>query len=443
MPNQQTILALCQKIGLEPYPEQLEILMDNHRVIQIKGGWRASKSTVSALYLFTRYWLGTRYAIIGADYELCRPEFGYLVEWAHKMGIVEGCHYPNRDQCILTLSRGEGAPPVVIETKSAKYVERIAGVAYDGAILVEAAQLSKEIFDVTQGRLVETGGWMVLAGTLEVMGDWFVEKSREYGMPDNPDGGISYSLPSWINKVLFPMGEDDPKLLQQRATLGEDRYGMRYGGKITVPKDLVLSEFKTSLHTGHYPYVKGEPVYIGVDPGYYPGVYAVEFVQYINDEVYVFDEIYEQRLETSQILKMVEDKHWYPNIVGGAIDIAAKQHQAQAPVYKLWRDKTGLTLATKRILIQEGIERIRSFFIPHPVHKNVRIHIDSKCRGLISELGGCKSPFADEGRGSWRTKADGKPDDKSCDAIKALIYEVVRKYGLAPRRRGLSVSYMH
>lgn len=442
MPGPETINLILKKIEFEAYPEQIEILNDSHRIIQIKGGWRASKSTLAALYLISRYWLGKRFAIIGADYELCRPEFGYLVNWAYKLGIVKECHYPSRDQCSLTLSRTDGASPVIIETKSAKYPERIAGVAYDGIVLAEAAQLSRDIFDIAQGRLVETGGWMMMEGTLEVMGDWFVDKAREYEIPDNLDAGVSYSLPSWVNKAIFPDGENDPKLLQIKSSLGEELYRMRCGGEITVPKDLVLPEFKASLHTGHYPYVKGEPVYIGVDPGYYPSAYAVEFIQYINDEVNIFDEIYEQHFITDQILKLVEDKPFYPAIVGGAIDIAAKQHQGQAPVYKLWKDKTGLTLDTKRILIQDGVERIRGFFIPNPIHGNVRIHINNTCRGLISELGGCKSPFADEGRGSWRIKPDGKPHENNCDAAKAVIYEVVRRFGLAPRRRGPAVSYM-
>jgi len=417
MPSKETIDRIIKGIGLELFPEQLEILNDPHRVIQIKGGWRASKSTVSALYLLTRYWLGDYYAIIGADYELCRPEFGYLVEWGYKLGIVRECHFPSKDQCMLKLSRGEGASPAIIETKSAKYPERIAGKAYDGALLVEAAQMSSEIFDITQGRLVERDGWMVMSGTLEVLGDWYVDKAREYALPDNADGGVSYSLPSWANKRIFPGGRNDPKLLQQEASLGKDDFLMRYAGEIV------------------------RPVYIGVDPGYYPSAYAVMFVQYVNDEVYVIDEVYQQDLITEQILTIVEHKPFYDKIEDGAIDRAAKQ-RGEKPVHKQWLKTTGLNLHTTYFQdVTEGVDRLKSFFIPDPVHGNVRIHINRTCKGLISELGGCKSPFADEGRGSWRLKPSGKPSEKNCDAIKALIYEVVRMYGLAPRRRGAAVSY--
>lgn len=441
MPSQQTIDLVLNKVALKPSAPQLKILYDPHRVILVKGGWRAGKSTTAASYLITRYWLGSRFAIVGADYELCREEFRYLKEYGDRLGVVKDCHFPSRDQCILTLSRGDGAGPAIVETKSAKYPERIAGVAYDGVILAEAAQMSQDIFNICQGRLVEKNGWMLMEGTLETSMDWYADKAKEYEIPDNADGGISYSLPSWSNLAVFPGGRNDPRLLQQEASLGHDLFLERYGGETIKPRDLVLPEFKTTLHTGHYPVDLKEPVYIGVDPGYYPAVYAVEFIQYRNDEVYIVDEIYRQGLITDQILKMVEDKPFYSRIEGGAIDIAAKQHHGQAPVYKLWKDRTGLSLDTKRVPVEDGLDRIRSFFIPHPVHGNVRVHINNTCKGLIAELGGCKMPDYIEGRGSWRLKPNGKPSEENCDAIKALIYPVVSRYGLVPKRRGAAVSY--
>jgi hypothetical protein len=444
MPSKTTIDFILDKIGLKPSPEQNTIIIDKHRIIQVRGGWRSGKSTVGAAFLLSRYWLGERFAIVGADYELCRPEFGYLLEFAQKLGIAEGVHFPSRDQCTLTLSRGKGVPPVIIETKSAKYPERLAGVAYDGILLVEAAQLPYDIFILSLGRLVERNGWLLMTGTLELSTDWYANKSEEYVNPDNVDKGISYSLPSWANPSAFPGGRYDPKLVEQEQIIGHDLFMQRYGGETIKPRDLVIPEFRHNIHTGRYTIDRDLPVYLAIDPGYYPAVYAVEFIQYRNEEMYVVDEIYQQHMVTEQIIKLVEDKNYLDRIEEGTIDVQATKHNmGENPTSKAWKDKLHIALHANTVPVDYGVDRIRSFFIPNPLDGHVRIHIDRKCKGLISELGGCKSPFADEGRGSWRMKqGTGKPDSANCDAIKAVIYETIRQFGLLPKRGKRTVTYM-
>ena len=441
MPSPVTIDRILKGIGIVPSKEQADILFDNHPIVLVKGGWRSGKSMVAALKLITRYWLGSRFALIGVDFELCREEFAFLVEFSRRLKLQADCHFPTRDQCTLSLSRGQGASPALVETKSAKYPERIAAVAYDGIILCEAAQMSSEIFYSCQGRLLQTNGWMLMEGTLESSLDWYADKAKEYESPDNPDDGISYCMPSWSNLAEFPGGRNDPKILAREAILGEERFKERLGGETIKPRDLVLPEFKATLHTGSFPIDIKEPVFLGIDPGWFPSVYAVEFIQYRDNEVFIVDEIYRQGMITEQIIKMVEDKPCYPQIEEAFIDIAAKQHQGQKPVLSLWKEKLEARIDTKRIPVEDGLDRIRSFFIPDPVHGNVRVHIDNKCRGLIAELGGGKMPEHIEGRGSWRLKPNGKPNEENCDALKALIYAVVARYGLVPKRRGSPVSY--
>ena len=282
---------------------------------------------------------------------------------------------------------------------------------------------------------------MLMEGTLESSMDFFADKAKEYESSNNPDGGISYTMPSWSNLAVFPGGRNDPLILKKEAILGDERFRERLGGEAIKPKDLVLPEFKVSLHTGRFPIDVKEPVFLGIDPGYNPAVYAVEFIQFIDDEVYVVDEVYRQGMITEQIIKIVEDKPCYPQIEGAFIDIAAKQHQGQKPVLVLWEEKMKARMSARRIPVEDGLDRIRSFFIPNPVHGNVRIHIDHKCRGLIAELGGGKMPDHIEGRGSWRLKPNGRPSEENADAIKALIYCVVARYGLTPKKRGAPVSY--
>ncbi len=446
IPTREQRQLILDAIGVEPSPLQEPILYDEHKRCLFTGGVRSGKSFIAAAKLTSQYWLGKLYWLLGLDYEMCRPEFGYLVQNFEKLGLVKHCQFPSRDQCILEI-----APNIVIETKSAKYPEKIAAKAPDGIVLCEAGQLSYDIFLRSVERLSEKDGWLFGCGTLELLEgtDWYPEKCKEYSMPDNEDDGISYVLPSWANTFIFPGGRDDPKLKSQEIELGPELFNQRFGGEIPKPRGLVIPEFKTSLHTGHFPIDSSEPIFIGVDEGYYPSAYAVEVVQFIGDQIRIVDEIYEQHKTTEQICRALLQKPYVEKIKGGAIDIGTKQHHGQRPVYDIWVKETGLKLDTRRISpVRDGVNRLRTFFFRNPITDNVPLQIDNKCRGLISELGGCRSPF--EGRGAWKMQMDRRgnilseePDEKNCDALKALIYCLVSRYGLGIRPKKRSITHVN
>lgn len=435
--------AILDETGFRPTPLQDPIVYDDHQTIFVSGGIQSGKSEVSAAVTTTRYRLGKLFWFIGLDYEQCEKEFEYTDRNLRALGVVRNSHMPSRDQW-----RMEVSPGIVIETKSSKYPEKIAREHVDGIVLCEAGQLSFDIYRRAKERLTTKDGWLFASGTLELLEgtDWYAEKCKALKMPDNPEG-ISYALPTWANTLAYPGGREDPKLLAIEAEFGTEYFMQRYGGEIPKPRGLVIPEFRENLHVGHYPLDPEQPVYIGVDPGRFPSAYAVEFGQFTGGEIRVFDEIYVQDKIADQVCQAVIQKPYAEKIVGGAIDIQAKQqHSRGKPEYDIWQKETGLRLDTRRIKpIEDGVNRLRSFFYRNPITEEIPLKIDHKCRGLISELGGCKSPF--EGRGAWKMEMDsrgnilsGRPSDKNCDACKALIYMVVSRYGLGipPKKREIS-----
>lgn len=440
---------IWQKAGYKPTEGQLAIHLDDSKKKLVAGGVQSGKSYLGAGELLGRYWEGNLYWLIGADYEMCRMEFGLLWDWFHRLDIVKegGSSFPSRDKCRLELGSG-----IVIETKSAKYLERIAAQACDGIILCEADQMPYDIFTRSLERLITKDGWLLMAGTFESSLSWYADKFKDYQHPDNIDGGKSFSLPTWSNTVIYKEGKNDKRILELEAIFGADLFMERCGGQPVKPKGVVFNEFKSTLHTGSYPINPKESLFIAVDPGHHPGVYAVEFLQFAEDQIFVVDEIYEQFLTSEEVCLMVQKKPYFKNIEGGAIDIESKQQDGRKPVFEIWQDRTGLTLDTKRITpIDDGVNRLRTFLIPHPVSGEVNLHIDTKCRGLISEFGGCKTPLRKElnpTRGAWKLKMDSKGvvlsekyEKTNCDAIKALIYGIVSRYGLSIRKHQPSVSY--
>ena len=286
----------------------------------------------------------------------------------------------------------------------------------------------------------------IVHNTLETSLDWYSDLFKEFQIADNKAGGISFSLPSWTNPHAYKGGRNDPEILRLEAILGADLFSERCGGQPVKPKGLVFPEFKSTLHVGNYPIDYKEPVFVTIDPGHYPSAYAVEFIQFIGDSIYVVDEIYEQFLQHEQVALATMQRSFFNKIEEGAIDIQATQRTGQKPVYDIWRDLTKLKLDTRKIQpISDGVNTLRTYLLDPFMHGETKLHIDRSCRGLISEFGGCKTPLNPEmnpSRGAWKLRMDSKGnvlgekfEDRNCDALKALIYGIVSKRGFTTRKR--------
>lgn len=430
------ISLIGAKLGRVWSPEEEAILYCQNDEILGSGGERGGKSFTASDFLNVRFFQGELYWIAGLDYETCRPEFEYCVEALKALGAVQprNINFPATDQCSMTLGTG-----AVIKTISCRNWTKIGREAPDGIVICEVAQLSYEMYKRLRNRTTEKRGWLLGTGTFEGSLGWYPELWKQYQLPNQ--SGISFSIPTWSNLAVFPGGRDDPIIKQREKELTPEEFMERFGGVPCPPRGLVLPQFKSIVHVQEVEYNDNSPVYLWIDPGW-AGAYAVEVVQIIGDDVFVVDEIYEQHLVTDQIIEMCQRKPWWKQVKGGAVDIAAKQHQAMPAVVEVWRDKAGLNLACQKVEINEGIERFKSFLLLDPVNGNPHFVINTHCYGLISELGGCPNPFTGETACyRWRQNATGEtvgttPEDKNNHAIKAVIYGLIDRFGFVRRNVG-------
>jgi len=97
--------------------------------------------------------------------------------------------------------------------------------------------------------------------------------------------------------------------------------------------------------------------------------------------------------------------------------------------------KTGLYLASQKVPINDGTERLKSFLKVDPISGYSRLSINSTCRGILSEFGAVPNPFDGQTRAyRWKVDRDGAivgntPEDKYNHGIKALIYGLVYHFG--------------
>ena len=423
--------AVFDLVDFEPTDLQKRILNSDKRFILVAGGEQAGKSMVASKFLLQRFLTDESpglYWLVAADYERTRAEFEYLSQDFAKIGILAEVS-KRVDPGRIVLADGTR-----IETKSAKDPRTLAMRAPNGIVGCEASQLDLETFYRLRGRCAPKGGWLFLGGTCESSLGWYPQtfSSWESGVGEEQ----SFSLPSYSNFHLYPGGREDPEIRRLEAFASDDFFMERIEGRPVPPRGLVFNEFRASIHSGEVDYVPNEPVHIWMDPGY-AGGYALEAVQIIDDNVRVFDEIYEIGLVTEEIADVAMAKPWWKDVQFGVIDIAGTQHQAMPAPTEVWLSKTGLYLASERVPINDGTERLKSFLKVDPISGYPHITIDASCRGVLSEFGAVPNPFDNQTKAyRWKHDREGNivgntPEDKYNHGIKALIYGLVHHFGFS------------
>ena len=127
---------------------------------------------------------------------------------------------------------------------------------------------------------------------------------------------------------------------------------------------------------------------------------------------------------------------------GGAVDIAAKQHQAMPAVSEVWAKEAKIGLRSQKVQIRDGIERFKESLKVNPLTGRPSIFFNiHRCKGVISELGGCPNPLTGQTAVyTWRLDRDGtiigdKPEDKNDHGVKAVWYGLIDRLGYPPSAR--------
>ena len=428
--------------------------MSPARLKLIAGGERGGKSYSAAMELIARHHLGDLFWLVGPDYQLCRPEFKYLMAFFQKLGAIESFSYPNSpfQPCSMTLKGG-----TEIVTITARESQKLAGRAPDGILGCEAAQLDYETYLKMLGRLSEKNGWLWLSGTFENNSflSWYADQFEKW-IVENDEDGASFSLPTWENRAAYPGGWDDPKIVYLRENSPTPEWFQeRYAGIPCPPPTAVFKEFRPSTHLDKERAVfrpnllgsDGKPlktpegkfrpweVELAIDPGY-NGAYAVLALQVDGPTVYVIDEVYRQHTKAEDIIDECKDRPWWPNVRRGVIDIAGTQHQGLASHYEVWAKHAGVYLESVRVDINPGIARLRTFLSPGP-DKPPRILYNPKCSNSIREYTLYRYREVQEGKVTSE-----KPIDSFNHACKALSYWLVARYGFVDGPRGPSKKRM-
>lgn len=411
--------VIWEAVEYVPTKEQLEVHDSEARIKLVVGGEGSGKSYVTAMEGLLAIPRVNLIWVAGNEYGDTIKEYDYLTEWMTKTGLLVS-HKGSIENPPWFIKAASGCE---IVAKAVKDPIKIGAESPDLVLVCEAARIDYLAYLRLRGRIARNRGKMLLSGTLEDSLSWYPEFALRWSGA-NPEDARSFSVPTWANLYKYPLGRQDPEILKLEAETPHDIFLERYAGQVCKPSNLVIPDFQNSVHVQEY--IKFNPdlnVEIAVDPGY-GGAYAVLAIQKFEDKLYVIDEVYLQGYVTEDIIEICKQKEWWKKVTGGVIDIAARQHQAMPAPVEVWTSRAKIHLRSKKISEEQGIDALRTKLHVNPIKGHAGMYFSPLCAGVISEMGGGKSPI--HGAGAWlRDKNLSRPIDKYNHSCKALIYYIV------------------
>lgn len=459
------------QVGYTPSREQWIAHQDPSRFKLVGGGVGGGKSYWLAreadYYSWEPNGLGW---IIGPTYELARPEFDYLLEAYRHLGAVDETTVSNPQKGPCRFKTRWGFEWV---TKSSDKPEELAGRRPHVIIATEAAQQPRGIMAKLRERAAEKRAPIIMAGTFEEGYGWYSELFDRWSGP-NPEGGKSFSLPTWSNLAKYPGGRNDPEILAAERDMPYELFMERFGGVPCKPAGLVFKEYDRAVHVRPLAelFDPGEPVQLWTDPATH--CYPILFVQLSKPDsagirtVHVLDEIYAKDQIGQQVIPQVIHRRipievrqavygeewqekpatwWEHSCTSGVMDIAGTFRQggnkSQVVVWKetleelkthpiYWRSvkvnraSEWYDVLHLRLMHSDG-NPPRMLFADH---LDDRVGDDDRANGILGELKSHRWPKRNE-----MSAEAGRPLKRNEDALSAAGYGCLVNFGPVLVRR--------
>lgn len=399
-----------------PTPLQ-KVVADAPRLTKLlSGGVRAGKSFTTSMLLADFLPIKNEIIwLIGGSYEAARQEFLYLHEPLMKLGLVTKTtvSMPRIGPWAMDIAGG-----AQVLTKSSADIKSLASVAPIAIGVVEAAGQDADVFDKAFERGLQKDGLIIFSGTLEAEAQLLFTNNLvawERPADNDPHTPQSWSLPTWSNTHEFPQGRDDPKFKRMTEGLTPEKFNERIAAIPYRPSGLVHKRYTDDMlqPLAHDPDI---PIHIAIDPGY--SSYVLLFLQRHGEYVHILDEIYRHEALTHDFIEEAMAHELWEHVTWGVIDIASKQRQAQDSVHEVWRRVTGLSLVTRRVSVQDGIDAIETRCMPGE-DGSPRLLINSDMKFEVGRDGRANSLRAEFNLRRWprykASRADGVQPVKAND----------------------------
>ena len=228
-------LACWAKAGYTPSAAQQVFHDSNSRLKLVAGGIRGGKSYSTAMDVIPDLLIRDGLIwIVGPDYEQCKPEWEYMHDVLDSLGKIRKASSPERGGRSFETTWGAR-----VQTKSSDDTRSLASFAPHVILMVEAGQQTYETMQKVLERALQHNAKVIMSGTFEGALSWYADMFERWG-GENPEGGESFSIPSWSNTAIFPDGRDDKKIKALESAMPYELFMERCGAVPYKPSGLVF-----------------------------------------------------------------------------------------------------------------------------------------------------------------------------------------------------------
>jgi hypothetical protein len=360
--------------------------------------------------------------IVGPEYSDGEKEFRVLYNDLQKMGVPfdkPGTYYSvGAGEMDISLWDGK----FQVHVKSAKYPNSLVGEALEGVILAEAAKLKPVIWTkFIRPMLADYRGWARFTSTPEGK-NWFYNLYKR-GQDPNDTEWWSIKAPSWSNNILFPLGRQDPEILDMEKDMSAEKFKQEIGAEFTEFVGRVYKQYDEDVNLVECLYDPRKPLYVCADYGY-TNPTVVLFVQVgVWGDVYVIGEYYRAGRRIDEVARDLQNDSRLNSLMNAATilygdpeDPAATDYLAEK--FKLKKGgNTGGSLSAR-------IDLIRRWLEPQPLEledghpdKLPKLWVDRSCEMLNKEMQDYRYPETKEEANKAEPENPLKVDDHAPEAL--------------------------
>lgn len=382
--------------------------------------------------------------IVGPNYTDAEKEFRIVYDTLRRIGMDKDAikFVKNVDSGSMHIQLPTGAQ---IIGKSAAHPEKLVGEGLNWVLMVEAGRHKRTTWgQYIRPALSDRRGWAAFTGVPEGAS----EASLLYALWDRGESGRfktwrSWKRPSWTNNIVFPLGRQDPEILEAEEDLTEDEFARQYGAEFTDKTGQVIKEYDDDTHLGDFDYNPAWATYMAVDYGF-TNPFVVLFIQVGPfGDIRVIREFRRQQLDTVEVC--LDLKMEYPGLVrvcsmlypdpAEPDDTRTMQRELRIQANK----NTGGELKTRLSLIRRAL-KVRNQHLPvgDPERRPTLMIDRTHCARLAWEMReGYKWPK----RKTERQRSDSEnPMDKDNHGVEALGRFFRGYFGKSADRSGSHVS---
>lgn len=178
----------------------------------------------------------------------------------------------------------------VLEVKSADRPDSLLGEGLDGVIFSEAATHSVRTWEMyIEPALLDKNGFAIFPSTPRGY-NWY-EGLWRLGQIPGQELYKSWRFPSWTNKAIFPLGEQDPNIIRIKEKTPKPVFDQEYGAKFTAFEGQIYEDFDPTFHVVDE--IMYNPMwnnYQAFDFGFVDPFVCLDIMVDIMDNVYVWRE---------------------------------------------------------------------------------------------------------------------------------------------------------